>query len=977
MRAAVLAAFFLSGASSLLFESLWTRELTLVFGSTTLAISTVLATFMGGLGLGSFLAGRRADRLRDPLRVYALVEGSVGLYALAVPLLLSGYPALARALWRVLGDHYALASLARFVASAILLGLPTTLMGATLPLLARHFVQQPWEWRGIGWRLGTLYAVNTFGALVGAFATGFVLLPLAGVRATNFIGAGINLSLCMGLLALRARERLPESHGLPALDPGVDAKPAPAVSERARRLTLYAFAASGATAMTLEVLWTRALAVIIGSSVYSFTLILVAFLLGLGGGARLFSRISERTERPVAALAALHVATAACVLFTYLRIDELPKVFVSLLRGSSFDVDKIMAFQFILAVLIILLPALLMGGVFPLTIRIYAGGAGRVGRDVGIAYSVNTGGAIVGSFLAGFVVLPLLGLERGIISCALIDAGLGIGLLLASTDYERARRWAWAVAVGAVFIGVTRALPHWQLLYFQSGLFRVSIAREIINDGKWTLPELLYYKDGTATTVSVERWGKTFALKNNGKVDASSGDDMPTQIMVGLLPFFFTQPRAPSVAVIGYGSGVTVGAVTQAPTGRIDVVELEPAVVTAARWFDGVNHQPLTDSRVRLHIGDGRNFLLTTRAHFDVIISEPSNPWITGVSNLFTREYWRMAKERLAPGGVFCQWAQLYEMSPLHIKTILRTFASEFPYTYVFAAEDLSSDVLLLASNHRLWLDRVDLTRRLVDPRLRAEAERAGVKSAEDVIAYLLLAPDELASFTAGAPVNTDDNAFIEFGTPRDLLGYHQYDPYLARVYGADWPYARLEPLLTGFEGGADYARLAESLLAHGKVREAKHFIERAGAQAGQARRLAELLATDPKLPDDLDPPRFPGSLSAKEQEKLARQYMQVEKLMRTGQYEEAQKLLDDWPSEIADQSGADLALLYGTIAWHADAYSDALEALRPLEKDPAYLLRRPEALHVIGRLYYSVEEYGKAVGLLKRYLSVRPIATR
>jgi len=173
--------------------------------------------------------------------------------------------------------------------------------------------------------------------------------------------------------------------------------------------------------------------------------------------------------------------------------------------------------------------------------------------------------------------------------------------------------------------------------------------------------------------------------------------------------------------------------------------------------------------------------------------------------------------------------------------------------------------------------------------------------------------------------------------------------------------------------GGA----LAESLLAHGKVREAKHFIERAGAQAGQARRLAELLATDPKLPDDLDPPRFPGSLSAKEQEKLARQYMQVEKLMRTGQYEEAQKLLDDWPSEIADQSGADLALLYGTIAWHADAYSDALEALRPLEKDPAYLLRRPEALHVIGRLYYSVEEYGKAVGLLKRYLSVRPIATR
>src|SRR5207245_1024565 len=181
---------------------------------------------------------------------------------------------------------------------------------------------------------------------------------------------------------------------------------------------------------------------------------------------------------------------------------------------------------------------------------------------------------------------------------------------------------------------------------------------------------LLYYRDGIATTVSVERWDKTIALKNNGKVDASNDADMPTQIMVGLTPFFFTRAPAPTVAVVGYGSGVTVGAVTQANTGPIDVVELEPAVVEASHFFDHVNHAPTRDPRVRLHIGDGRNFLFQSPDRFDVIISEPSNPWITGVSNLFTAEYWHMAHGRLAPGGVFCQWAQLYEMSPLHIKTI-------------------------------------------------------------------------------------------------------------------------------------------------------------------------------------------------------------------------------------------------------------------------------------------------------------------
>jgi spermidine synthase len=970
VRAAVLLAFFLSGASSLLFESLWTRELTLIFGSTTLAISTVLATFMGGLGLGSWLVGRRADKFRDPLRAYALVEGGVGVYALIVPVILAAYPALARGLYHTLGDHYVALSLGRFVAAALLLGIPTTLMGATLPLLARHFIQQPWQMKRIGLRLGVLYAVNTFGALAGAFTAGFVLLPLYGVRATNYTGATINLALCAFVLSLRRRAQLtPEAEPLSAMG---DTETTEAMPERAVRVTLIAFAVSGATAMTLEVLWTRALAVVMGSSIYSFTLILVAFLGGLAGGARLFGRTAARTKDPVAALAFLHMATAAAIGATYLLIDKLPRVFVWSLKGSSFDVDSILAWQFLLAMLAILTPTILMGGVFPLTMRIYAGGVERVGRDVGTAYAINTVGAILGSFLAGFVALPILGLQRGIAVAAGLDVVLAVALVAVAPHIETMRRRALLVGAPVAFAAAALILPRWNLVYFDYGLFRVDYVREILDaGGRWALPDLLYYKDGIATTVSVERFGKHTALKNNGKVDASNGDDMPTQIMVGLMPFYFTQAPHPSVAVVGYGSGVTAGATTQTPASRIDVVELEPAVVEGARFFTDVNHDPPHNPRVHIHIGDGRNFLAQTREQFDVVISEPSNPWITGVSNLFTAEYWHMAHARLKPGGVFCQWAQLYEMSPTHIKTILRTFASEFPYTYVFAAEDLSSDVVLVAADAPLKLERADFARRLADPTFGAESRRGGVRTPEDLVAYLLLAPDEIPAFTAGAPLNTDDNAIIEFGAPRDLLGYNSKDKYLARVYGEDWPYGRLENLLVG---DWDAGLLAKALLAHGRVGAAMGFIRKGGASAAEARELAELLANDPPLPDDLDPPKLPATMAPAEQEKYARDYAQVEKLVRRRAWEEARTILSHWDADVADKAGPDFALLDAYILWHIPKqFMRANDVLSDIEDDDKYLERRPEALYLLGRVYYTRANFKEGIEFLERYRKAKP----
>jgi spermidine synthase len=1014
--------FFLSGASGLVFEMVWTRGLTLVFGSTTLAISTVLTAFMGGLGLGSALAGKTSDRIRDPLRAYALAELGVGLYALALPLVLARYPALNSWLWASFGDaghgpgttsvlassapgwNYAVLSTLRFLASAGLLLLPTTLMGATLPLLGRYLLSRPSEMGGLGRRMGSLYAVNLFGAVAGAFFAGFVFLPLLGVRQTNFVAAGINLTLAATVLLARPLlYRLDRRPSLDALAEQMGLAPAPAgpapaeLTASARRLVLAGFALSGLSAMTLQVLWTRALAVVLGSSIFSFTLILLAFLVGLGSGSAVFGRLADRTSRPVRALATLHLGIAAAVGLSYLITDELPFLFAWLVSSTRAGVDAIQVCQFVAACATVLPATFLMGGVFPLSIRVLAARFDRVGTDLGRAYGINTLGAIAGSFLSGFVVLPLLGLQRGIYAAALVGLLLAAALFGVAPALTRRQRLVGAGMAAA--LAVTGALlPRWNLINFSVGFFRVSIAKDYIERRAqrrgWEKPELVFYEDGVATTVSVDRWGKTFSLKNNGKVDASSEADMPTQIAVGLLPLLLyphdVAQRPPRVALVGFGSGATAGSITQFPIASLEVVELEPAVYRASRFFEAVNRRPLTDPRVRARIGDGRNFLTQRRDPFDVIVSQPSNPWITGVSNLFTREYFQAVKTRLAPGGIFCQWAQLYELAPWNVKSIYRTLRAEFAHVLVFSPEDLSSDTILIASNSPLRLDRRRVEQRLADPTTGAEARRAGLASAHDVFAHLLLGPEEVESFSAGAELNTDDNARIEFSAPRDLLGYSRFEPYLARVYGPRWPYGRLSELVDGYEGPQAAARadLARSLLSHGKTREAELWTRKAeasggGPEAERARLLLQLVDTredrDPEIPlaagGDLEPPQLPPELAAEHGDRVRREYAEIQALMRAHRYASAYKVLEGWPEALWGRLGKDFALLSGFLHYKVELYADAVRELKPLVDDPSFVRTRPAVLYYVGRAHYASVTYGKAVAALERYIDAQRAA--
>jgi len=851
----VVIAFFLSGATGLVLESLWTRMLRHVFGSTTLAISTVLTAFMGGLALGSFLFGRYADRIKKPLLVYAVAEIIVGVYALLVPFIVQDlYPSVNAWMWGQFETSYTWLSVLRFFLSALVLILPSTMMGATLPLLARHFVSRPEGMKKIGLNIGFLYTLNTMGAIAGTFLSGFVSLPWLGQRSTNFIAASFAISLGITIILLRKRllserersDSLTEREGLlsilmgifillfaatttvvcwgfnrpwlitiqlllfltggalalkgivssqttpwgkkrkrrpSTLSPVVSIFP---VSRAARTATLVTFFFSGVASMNYQVIWSRALAMVIGSSVYSFTIILLAFLIGIAIGSALYSAWLSRIRNPVLHLGFVKLYVGLMAVLNFIVMDDLPFWFARLvvrnIEHYHLHIGVVQFFMFCIAALVIIPVTIGMGAGFPLTMKIATSSHERIGRDVGSIYAINTVGCIIGSFCSAFIFVPGLswltyehltelthgyGLQYSLYLSLFMNFSMAFTLLILSPKRPEMKPIKYIVAplIPAWFIAVVTFAPGWNVSHMTLGSFRLSLNEAATDSNDFVEPDMVFYFDGMSTTVSVERWGHHIALKNNGKVDASNGEDMSTQIMVTGYPLLFHQsgPDDLNVAIVGFGSGTSVGTATRFPVEKIDIIELEPAISgppsgegdtesersdsrrlrSAARFFRDVNNDPWSDHRVTIINNDGRNYLSSTTKRYDVIISEPSNPWITGVSDLFTIDHFRASSQALAPQGIFCQWVQLYELSPENIQAVLRAIATVFPHMIVFAAENLSSDTVILASYDPIVLDVESISRAMSTEEASVELERAGVRSPFDVMSRVIFASRE------------------------------------------------------------------------------------------------------------------------------------------------------------------------------------------------------------------------------------------
>ena len=1148
--------FFLSGASGLVFEVIWTRMLTLVFGASTPAISTVLSAFMGGLALGSFIFGRFADRLKFPILTYAAMEAGVGVFSLLIPVIVRGvYPPVSHWITNHGGNRFDVFTLLRFVVVALVLLPPTTLMGATLPLLAKHFVKQGGR---LGQRVGALYSVNTFGAVAGTFLAGFFLLPGIGLAWTNALAACTNLTLAALIVIFRKpllgdawptswRDLLPskaatveESAAAAEADAKADAEeeevdeaPEEKDSQWVRYATLAAAAGSGFAALAYEVILSRALDMVIGSSIYSFTIILMGFLIGIGGGSALASAIlrarptpgmtvavagaieamallqfvvyqtnlsrliwaittivvllgtaiAATWRRPVLALGVTQLLIAAGAIVTYFFQDRIPRMFVYLALTSTTNCDAtetihfsqhigtIQLLSFLVALLCALPAAVGMGAAFPLGVRAFARGLSKVGSDTGSVYSVNTVGSIAGSFLMGFLIMPAVGMETAMYVAVAVNLGLALMLFLASPGEEPVKYVL--VPLAAILLAITgtgaalgregriarshgtvRLFPRaWDQAEMTTGVFRLSLADGMVRRRGGRCVEdqpgerrqamngdnPIYYRDGVTTTVTVERWNVGdavhFALKNNGKVDASNGDDMPTQVLVGAYPLLL-HPRGAQnldVAVVGFGSGVTIGTVLQFPVRRVDVIELERWIPDASRFFADVNRLTYTPERAfpyvampRLTIlnNDGRNYLAATDRRYDVVISEPSNPWITGVSNMFTADHFRAATQALAPDGVYVQWVQLYEMSPDNIKSIYRTFASVFPYVRVFAADAYSSDTVMLGSFRPLALDPAELDRRLAEPGVRAAVEPSHAANGTDLLARMLFATrEEVMRFATleerlergewrsdlratglgecaapacrrrPAPINTDDNALIEFAAPRDLIGFDAFTGYVETMYSDEWRYGRVEQSIVLPDALEERvrmrARLGISLLAAGRPRRAGEVLDETAAMRGPGGvelRVPEMLRaaalwnaiTAPREPTvRLEAPTPSAALSPEGARALQETFDRARQAIDNGSYNTALETLLALPGNIREQSGPGIRMMFGfllyraSLAEHAEPrFAEAAEALEALQRDePAWCERHPEVNYLIGRARFRNGDFARSVQAMGRFV--------
>jgi spermidine synthase len=773
--------FVLSGATGLIYEVLWARMLGLVFGATTLAVSTVLAAFMGGLALGSMLAGRIGAKIARPIRAYGLLEIGIALYALAVPFMFALMEELYVILWHQFSPSFFVFSLLRFLLSCLLLLIPTTLMGATLPVLSAALLRSQEANRT---SVTKLYTCNLVGAIFGSIAAGFFLLPTLGVRGTIYVASIINIII--GIAAIITDRRLESSSSeLSELPAGEDIDTVGTdrlVRTDPVKFWLFCAFVSGFVTFSIQVAWTRLLAMIIGSNTYAFSVTLALFLLGLSVGAYLVARLTLGVKLR-ATLMKFELLTALSLVVCIFVINKIPALLVAIgLRLNISTWGGLLALQIGSVALLVLLPAFLMGTIMPLVLA-WAGShmGNRSVQLIGRSYAVNTLGAIAGALSAGFVLIPKTSTRFTIIfavALCLVVAGMAYEPKSESKDRDL-RKALSAGATVTLIVLVFFLAPRMNLADFSVGAYE-SLVRVLAKSRGATADsasernergehKLLMYEEGQTSTVSVRKDWDVTSLAINGRTNASDREDMPTQVMLGQLPLLVAR-NTRSGLVVGFASGVSVGSMLQSSIESLECVELEPATINASRFFEHVNNRPLDDPRLRLIIDDARSYLRVTPKRYDMIVSEPSHPWVPGVANLFTTEFFTLSRDRLAEDGIFVQWVQIYQLSTDSLRSVLRTFQYVFPYVLVFRVEGATKgkDLILIGSKTPLTLNQ--LPARMTDSRMLIELARIGIKNEADVRARLVCDQTRLAPAVAGAVINTDNNMHVETTAPREAF---------------------------------------------------------------------------------------------------------------------------------------------------------------------------------------------------------------
>jgi len=749
-RRALLALFFLSGACGLVYEVVWMRELTLVFGATAFATATILAAFFSGLALGSLLFGRIADRRPDPLRVYAVLEAGVGVFAFLMPLLLAGlsdvYVELAHR-WSI--GYYAINGV-RFTLSFLVLLVPATLMGGTLPVLVKFFARDQGR---LGRDIGLLYAVNTAGAVVGTFLAGFLLILLIGVRETAWAAGAVNLLVAATVWALAGREARRPDPEAPTRAKARGAE-APPVSARVARLALWTAGISGFCALGLEVLWTRALVYFLDNSTHAFSTILTAFLIGIALGSALVARWLDAKRGLLAGLGTLEVLVGASALLAVPILNHSSPV---LQQMADVTPDALLywrwtGMRFLTSLSVMLVPTVLMGMAFPLAARIHARRVEAVGTSLGNVYALNTFAGVLGSVAAGFLIVPTIGVRGGVLLVAAVSVGLGVVLVLADATT------GWGARV--------RTLGGLGVLTAGAGALWLSIGKEPLTSfiERMDTHEVLAYDEDIGATVKVfaDTLGQKYVSIDGFPVAGTSLGLLDAQKSLSALPMLLTPVDSPRVNIVGFGAGGTSWAILQYGVERIDCVELVPAVLKAAVWFPEVNHGVIDQPRYHVIRGDGRNYALVSDRTYDVVSIDATSPKMAGNGSLYALEFYQLLDRRLSDQGLVAQWLPFHLLSDAEMRMTARTFQTVFPHTTLWFSP-IRHHAVLIGSRQPLRIDYARLQRRLELEGVRAELGPMNVSSALDVLGWFAMGEESLRAYTEGARLNTDDHPYLEF----------------------------------------------------------------------------------------------------------------------------------------------------------------------------------------------------------------------
>ncbi len=796
---------FCSGLCALVYQTAWQREFRPIFGASTSASAAVLAVFMGGLGLGGWLIGPRADRRVNPLWFYAALEAVVGLTAAMTPTLLR----LARHVYLSLGGTVVLGDLGgtavRLVLAGVVLLAPTFFAGGTLGAAARAV-----EHEGDRRRRGTalLYGMNTLGAVVGCLAATFWLLERFGTRSTLWLAAAANLLVAAVAAALSRRPTsTPEA-------PGAEAASAERPAAAPARFVLTAAALVGFAFFLMELVWYRMLGPILGGTVYTFGLVLAIALAGIAAGGLLYAAAFTRRPPDLTAFAVTCLLEAATIALPYVLGDRLALLAYALRPPSGAALTSYLFGWSVVTALVVLPASIVAGAQFPLLVALLGQGRARVARHIGRAYLWNTVGAIVGALAGGFGLLPLLSAPGAWRAVVLLLAALAI---VATAAAQRVTRALVLVGVGAGVVVCALLLADGPTAVWRHGEIGVGRANPPISSGPNALKtwvnevrrSVVWEREGVESSVAVQAVA-ALSFVVNGKVDGNARNDAPTQVMSGLLGALL-HPGARRSLVIGLGTGSTAGWLAAVPgMERTDVVELEPAILEVARMCSSVNHDAIDNPTVRVMAGDAREHLMAGRGTYDLVFSEPSNPYRAGIASLFTREFYDAVASRLEPDGLFLQWVQAYDIDEWTVSTVVATLGAVFSEVEIWQIHQ--TDMLLVASRRPLRPDAMALRARIREEPF-ATALRGAWRAVEleDILARYVAGPAIARDVrTRGQEVNTDDRNPVEFAFARTLSRSGLFDVLRLRraaaAIGAD------RPALVG--GAVDWERVARQRVA-------------------------------------------------------------------------------------------------------------------------------------------------------------------